>query len=260
MSMSKSNFLAPRQSILIFCITQAFSLSFPPPSLFLSVSATLSPLYIFAAHSENIFVFARFQEQQKSHTKKTPNQTKHWKKNCAATWGMFEIPRKSMQRGTFFLFFFFWLDICVALGRGRGKQGQWLQGIWQSQRQHAANGRRKLYAKTMTKHTRQTERRRDRHTWKTAETETGEENESRRREGKRKRCQQYAYNAKPQIKFHFFQFYVLYFLQLFKTSLTNSWVCLNMCVCMCLCVCQCVFQLLQSRIKRISNRFICSYI
>lgn len=49
----------------------------------------------------------------------------------------------------------------MKFGQVRRKLGgkNWLRGIWQSQRQHAANGRRKLYAKTMTKHTRQTDRR-----------------------------------------------------------------------------------------------------
>lgn len=148
-----------------------------------------------------------------------------------------------MQREAFFLSFLArHLRREQVGGRGRclarrGKGGvQWLQGIWQSQRQHAANGRRKLYAKTMTKHTRQTERHRDRQTHgqpqRLGQTKSKKKRETQR---ERERCQQYAYNAKPQIKFRFCFFSVLVFcnfLQFFfcgkqkeyKTSLTNKWV------------------------------------
>jgi len=142
------------------------------------------------------------------------------KKN--ALWRMFEIPRKSMQRETFF-----WLDICVAkgrwslvkwrgqLGKGKGERGgtDWLRGIWQSQRQHAANGRRKLYAKTMTKHTRQTESQRDRQTdeWETTKTERQKEKDGKRGPKSEKRMPTICIQCKATDKVSFFPLYFTFF-------------------------------------------------
>lgn len=104
MSMAKSNFLAPRRCILIFCITHSLSLPAslsPPFSQFLPLS--LAALHICRTFRK-YFCCCSLPRTTKKPQKKNPKPNETLKKNVA-TWGMFEIPRKSMQRGTFFLFF-----------------------------------------------------------------------------------------------------------------------------------------------------------